>query len=204
MEEIKNLILKKYPEFIFTDENEMIIEKLFQYFSRDEKFNNEKYSLKKGILLMGNVGSGKTTIMKIFKEFCTLKNMMKFTIVESKHIVREFSSDGLKTIDVYGRNSFYKTANNFNESFDKKRPFTYCFDDLGLEEINTQFYGNKTIVLAEIITDRYVCFTDNGMVTHGITNLDLPKLKELYGERVFDRMKEIFNFFSLNQKSYRK
>jgi DNA replication protein DnaC len=58
--------------------------------------------------------------------------------------------------------------------------------------------------MAEILTDRYDMFIRHKMKTHITTNLTFQQIKESYGGRFYDRMKEMFNVISLTGKSLRK
>lgn len=79
----------------------------------------------------------------------------------------------------------------------------YCFDDLGTES-NSKYFGKEKNVMAEIILNRY----DNNLdyrTTHLTTNFTAEKIKEQYGTRVTDRIKQMFNIiqFDVNAKSRR-
>ena len=198
----KELLKLKQSEFVLNEKNEKIINLLLWYFTGNAKFEKDGLLLKKGILLYGGIGSGKTTIFKIFNNFTKEIRKNTFQMMETRYIVREFFIDGMKTIDRYGRESFGTAVHG--GGFNRENPRAYFFDDLGLEESNSNLYGNKSNVIAEIILDRYNCFQDYGMKTHASTNLSIPELITLYGNRFADRAKEMFNVLTLNCKSFRK
>ena len=56
-------------DFIYTSENKYTLDLLLMYFGRNLDFEkeNENYSLKKGIGLIGGCGTGKTSIFKTFE-----------------------------------------------------------------------------------------------------------------------------------------
>jgi DNA replication protein DnaC len=129
----------------------------------------------KGILLIGNIGTGKTIIAS-----CVLNNPIgKFEMVNCNKLAAQF--DGrYDEIDYY-------TKENYCGGF-------LCFDDLGDErEIN--HYGNRINLMSELLKERYVNVPHNRtMVT---TNLTPDQMKEKYGERVYSRMREMFNIIPI-------
>ena len=148
------------PSFKVLPEDYEIIFKLLVYFLRDEP-TAEKYqiSFRKGILLTGPVGCGKTSLMHLVKFFLP---------AESRHIVKpcrdvcfEFSQEGYTIIRKYSHQSLNKDDS----------PKTYCFDDLGTES-TLKYYGNDCNVMAEILLSRYDMFIHHQMRTHITTNLN--------------------------------
>jgi len=142
----------------------------------------------KGILLAGCVGSGKTSLMQI------LRPLASFGMVSCRHVARDFSTDGGKILDKYGR---YLPTQPITGS----TPGTikdYCFDDLG-EEKNSKFYGVESNVMAEIIQDRYEYYLSQGAKTHFTTNLKPEEIENEYGDRVWSRLKEMCHIIYLGQ-----
>jgi len=125
-------------------------------------------------------------------------------MVDSRYVVRDFLLQGMKAIDTYGRKSFYTRTSNNQEIEDYTKPITYCFDDLGLEEINANLYGNKMSVMIDVMLDRYSMFKSHGMITHSISNLSIENISKLYGDRALDRFREMFNHIVITGKSLRK
>ena len=169
---------------LLTEDAEIIL-KLITWFIKDEEM-----ALKldidpgKGILLVGPVGCGKTSLMSIcrFLVAAELRHSMK----SCRDIAFEFMKDGHDIFHKYTRGSFYQ------EKFESK---TYCFDDLGLES-TMNFYGNQCSVMAEILLSRYDLFHSFGMITHITTNLNSSEMEEKYGKRVRSRMRELFNLIA--------
>lgn len=194
-EKFINVIKKIIPDFKINKIREDFYKLLFLYFSKDEKYEecDSSYSLSKGLLIIGKIGNGKSTIMEIFKN--------NFKIIPARYIVREFHIEGMTILDKYGRHSFHHTAAN---ACDYGKPITYCFDDLALEETDSKLYGNSANVMADILLDRHEMFQKFGLITHAITNLEVDDLKEIYGDRIRDRMKEMFNLIVFLDDSLRK
>jgi DNA replication protein DnaC len=180
------------PNFKLYPEDYEIIFKLLIYFKHDN-VNAEKYdiSLRKGIILSGPVGCGKTSLMSLIK-FITPQEY-RFIVKPCRDISFEFFQDGYSVIRKYS-----------NLSFTKDIPKTYCFDDIGTET-NLKHYGNECNVMAEILLSRYDLFISKKMITHLTTNLDSNEIEEFYGTRVRSRLREMFNLiaFDFNSKDKR-
>jgi DNA replication protein DnaC len=174
------------PNFKVHAEDYEIIFKLLIYFLKDAA-NTEKYnlSLRKGILLSGPVGCGKTSLMNLVK--LTLPQEQRYIVKSCREVSFEFIQDGYTIIRKYSTHSFNKDV-----------PKTYCFDDLGTEN-NLKYYGNDCNVMAEILLSRYDLFINRKMLTHITTNLSSSEIEELYGERVRSRMREMFNLIAFNE-----
>jgi DNA replication protein DnaC len=169
--------------------NEHVIRLLCHYFSGDERFELEGFSLKKGILLFGGVGVGKTTLMRRFVN----NQIQSFKVVMCRHVEDIFSQEGDKTLVEYSHPQQISVNGN---------PFGHqhlgiCFDDLGTEP-KSKYYGKETNVMAEIILNRY----DNELpfnMTHITTNCDTQELFNRYGNRVTDRMTAMFNLIGFEK-----
>lgn len=160
---------------------------LTEYFSKDEAFVKRGYDLNKGLLVVGPVGTGKTEAFNVFQEIFRCSNQF-FLIVATRHIIRDYTNDGAKILNKYGKKSFD----------------TIYFDDLGLEEVNTKMFGNNANVMSEILMDRYENFKRKGVLTFASSNLSAKQFEEIYGERMRDRMREMFNIIQVTGKSFRK
>lgn len=161
-----------------------IIYKLLVYFIMDEK-SCLKYNIdpKKGILLTGPVGCGKTSLMFLMKYFSRVKIP---AVKPTREIAFEFIKDGYEVINKYG-----------------KQNISYCFDDLGVEQ-SLKYFGNECNVMGEILLSRYDLFVKNGVRTHATTNLNAIELENMYGNRVRSRLRELFNLISFDQNTQDK
>lgn len=176
--------------FIIDDHNKTLIEKLALYFTNDEKFNVAGYSLKKGILIMGNVGRGKTELMKFFQ-----KNKKRcYTVIPCTTVANEYLiyKDEIEKVYSSGLEKPLHDPSVFFQKF-----IGYCFDDLGTEEVKNAF-GNKKNVLTDIIMAIYT--KKDFEKFHITTNLDIDdkEFEDRYGTRVVSRFKEMFNVFVLD------
>jgi DNA replication protein DnaC len=164
---------------------------LCSYFASDTR---SAYDLHKGILILGKVGSGKSTIMKFFAS-----NQHHSYRVESMiDITSDYKTHGEKGVEMYNIN-FQRSPNVYGLT-----SYGYCFDDLGTEEIPAKHYGEAKNVFAEIMQLRYhASHLVPYKSTHATTNKDLNELKDLYGSRAYDRMKEMFNVVVFDHGSFR-
>ncbi len=166
-----------------------LLRKLLIYFFADQelaKANN--IDLKKGVLLSGPVGSGKTSIMALVRYFQCAQQ--RHVLKPCREIVFEFLSKGFDTITKYSK-SFQKPEGTLS-------PVVYCFDDLGIENKAT-YYGNECDVMKEIIMSKYDLFESIGMMTHFTTNLNEEELEVRYGENVISRLHAMTNFMAFDK-----
>ena len=199
--------LTKGKEFEETPDTLKNIAPVVLYFSRDPDFfkserlltrigNTElKPNFSKGLLIFGNYGNGKTSIMLSMQKFmCHYRLKGWFKAAKSHELVTEF--EGIQT--PLDRTEFYKKY--------AKHPL--YIDDVKKEKIASNF--GKVDVIREIIEKRY----DNNAITHitcnqreGDATIDiedtLAEFGERYGEHVYDRMFEMFNIIEFKGKSFR-
>lgn len=179
-------------QFDVDDDNAGVVTYICQYFANDPEFKGD---LGKGLFLMGGVGVGKTSIMKFF-----FKNQrFSYRVDSCRDVETNYAQLGDNYID---SRSFNMPISTNGDPYGHQ-VIGFCFDDLGTEA-NGKHYGKEKNVLAEIILNRY----DNQLPfisTHLTTNLTAQQVKDFYGDRVTDRMRQMFNFvkFPVNAKSRR-
>lgn len=179
-------------DFHLNETDKEIYTRVILYFFQDEKFEkiNPNYNLNKGLLIMGNVGVGKSIMLLVFRKFVMecLQNRV-FTIEKTIDIAGNFSLEGYPIIQQHGDQCF----SNKNGRMADRVPRTKCYDDLGSEEQSTSFYGSKINVMEKIILKRYDFFITHKMKTFITTNLSPSQLESKYGERVMSRLREMMN-----------
>ncbi len=191
--------------FAYDKDNTGIYVALSAYFMGLESFETEgpsllgtpnaKLSLNKGLLLFGNRGVGKTVLMELFAH----NPYQPFLVIPCTQIEREFEKDGVEVIDRYSNRLI---VNDPGRHYGHKT-LGYCFDDLG-NEADGKHYGKTLNVMERILEDRYRhC---RGPLTHLTTNGEIEQLEKAYGERVYDRMVQMFNLiqFPKTAKSRRR
>lgn len=88
----------------------------------------------------------------------------------------------------------------FNENYSGINPVERAFDELGRETIPAKYYGNEVNVMEQIFQLRY----DMKVKTHVTTNLRPFQIEKYYGEHIYDRAIEMFNFIEVKGESRRK
>jgi len=144
----------------------------------------------KGILITGEVGVGKSVILKAFAN--ALKHWGKsYRFVNCADVVLEYENTGILTRYMG------------NEAGYSGKPAKFCFDELGRETMPALHYGNKRNVLQHILAYRYNHWQSFGLITHATTNASPMELVSLYGEHIADRIKEMFNTIVMTGESRR-
>lgn len=167
--------------------------KLLSYFLEDKEVAaHYGIDLKKGLLVTGPIGCGKTAIMNVLCSLC--EGLGKPDIIKCRDLSFEFSEDGYSVVSKYSKQSFYR-----NSGFPFP-PRTICFDDLGLEP-QTSHWKNSCQIMAEILLSRYEYFVEDGMLTHVTTNLNTKELEEVYGNRIRSRLRQMFNLIAFDPAS---
>ena len=140
-------------------------------------------SHKPGLMLQGNVGVGKTTMLRSIK-----------SVIDAM--------DGRRTLQVV---TAWKLATMHKD--DKKAYGELCgtpllgIDDLGTEPRVVKDYGNDLTPLAELLTERY----EKRLCTIITTNMGKSEIRDAYGERVYDRLCELCNTVTYPQgESFRQ
>lgn len=178
--------------FKIIEEDHDIIFRLLVYFLRDdENAKRLNISFKKGLLLTGPIGCGKTSLMNLMRYISAAHTHHIMT--STRKISFQFIQEGYSIIQKYSDGSFV-TGNQEWE------PKIYCFDDLGAEN-TLKYFGNDCNVMAEILLSRYDYFVSHNMITHITTNLNSTELETMYGNRVRSRLREMMNLISFDNVS---
>ena len=163
-------------EFRILPDDHRILYSLVNYFIQEKEACKElELDLRKGILLTGPVGCGKTALMALMRDL--VPHQMPYKIIPARNLVFAFSHLAHKVIEDYGDGGYY------------------CFDDLGVEPMG-RYYGRDCNVMGEVLISRYELFRKYKKRTHITTNLNAGELEERYGSRVRSRMREMFNLLS--------
>lgn len=157
------------------EETKLIVLEILKWCLMDETFKGD---LQKGLWLSGAIGCGKTLTLKIFVEFMGYAHK----------IVGQYSA--IQIIELW------KSKNS------KERLFVspIFIDDLGTEQTEINNYGTKELPIYEIFNRRYL---ERKFLMFITTNLNPSRIEERYGDRVRDRIKEIFNIMPMIGSSRR-
>ncbi len=188
-EEIRNKF-RSIPNLQTSEEWKSKVSEIMKYFIGEGTLDKNK-----GLLLIGEVGCGKTTIMNIFKH--NPKNC--YAVKSSREIASLYASEGHGVVSKYSK----PLVQTFPEMFWGQTSLGLCLDDMGTESIKKN-YGNGLNVVEELVLNWYDSRKFN--MLHATTNLGYDDLKEAYGVRVVDRLTEMMNVikFSAKETSKRK
>lgn len=161
-----------------------------------------KYDPNKGLWLWGDIGTGKSTMLEIIRDYSHLvrpsvcyrekddpRSMHKdawpysFRITNASYVAGMFAKEGYPGIEEY---------------------ITSCrqaFDEVGRECIPTGYFGNMENVFQYIFQRRYDI--RRGDFTHVTSNLAPEQIGEIYGDHIYDRCFEMFNFVQMSGESWR-
>ena len=137
-----------------------------------------------GVMMIGGVGSGKTTLLRALQ-----KGYWWMMQDESCDYQREYCLDIVNA----------KQLGDSNKTWQK-----LGIDELGVEPVEVQNYGNISTPSSDVLTYRY----DRRLPTFVTTNLaqdakDGETLRDRYGDRLADRFNEMFYVIGFYNSSYR-
>lgn len=172
---------------VFQEDHELLLTLLVYAIGDLEGAAKRNLDLKKGILLNGPIGCGKTSLMTLVNYFFPMGK--QYQIKSAREISFEYEKEGYSTIIRYSKSTINKHIPNI-----------FCFDDLGIEQPQ-KYFGNECNVMAEILLSRYDLFVSKGIPTHLTTNLSASELESKYGNRLRSRMREMFNLVAFDKNS---
>lgn len=147
-----------------------------------------------GLLLYGNVGTGKTTMMYAL---CRVINY--FARPEYNELV--IDDDYKKAINIVRAKDVVDAYQNDRSLYDRMcKVKLLAIDEFGIEAIDVKSYGNSNEPIIDLLSMRY----DNRRCTVISSNLDLNEIRNRYGIRLQDRFIEMFKMVAFTGKSYRK
>lgn len=188
--ELRSKIISENPDFVLDESNSHIFDMLCAYFSGDQSF--EMFgSFKKGIMLYGPVGCGKTSLMRMF----SVNSFRPFGINPVRKIADEYAS---KDGGVLALNKFSSMIDVYAHEYYGHNQIGRCFDDVGTEESKKNF-GNEVNVIQDVL---YKIYDSNQFSNfHLTTNLSGDEIESLYGHRIRSRMREMFNVIKFDTGS---
>jgi DNA replication protein DnaC len=183
----KEKIYEICPEFEVDRFNKNVLNDIFLYINGEGNLDSSK-----GILLWGNIGTGKSTLLKIIAETMRLQGR-GFKVVNCPFLAADYSNCGMEALNESTWNTVQHGAS---------RPLNRGFDELGREPIPSRYYGNEMNVMQYVLHCRYD-FRQT-VKTFATTNLRQEAIANMYGEYIFDRIGEMCNFIELRGESRRK
>jgi len=154
---------------------------LFQHEFSQERVVDTGYAIaKQGVLLAGDVGVGKTTILR------SMASRICGEYLSVPELAITFSRFG---------------AEGFWELLERARSWDLFLDDLGAEE-TVKSYTNP-LPIPDLLYRRYDLWQSRGIRTHIASNLSAKGIEDRYGLRVRDRFREMMHVIPCTGKSLR-
>lgn len=150
-------------------------------------------SSEKGVLLIGNIGCGKSMLMRVMQRlFKDTENSFRWVSAKDlKDMMEEMNVLDIKIR--YGSNL----------------KMDLYIDDIGIQK-NKNDYGNVVNIISEIIFEREELFSLEGFKTHLSSNLipssngNIDTIETVLGKRVMDRISGMCEIISWESKSLRR
>jgi hypothetical protein len=163
--------------FVIDDNNRQIINDLF--FWAIDRQESTSFDCTKGLLLQGDIGTGKSTLIRALRRFDIAfrgkdergRNLGGFMLANAKDVCLAYCEGGVSALKRYMR-------------------ITAAFDELGREQLSSTHFGAQLQVMGYVIESRY----DKQLRTLFATNILNPdELGERYGKFVCDRLRQMTN-----------
>lgn len=192
--ELANAIYAAYQVEVSLRGNKLILdEDTKQHIQTAAEWLSDPHG-KCGLMLQGLYGNGKTTLMMaicnligyLFDSACS-NERMSVKVIEAKEIARLGSRDET-------RESYVQL---FNEEL-------LAIDELGEEPAEIINYGMVYTPVKDLLLERYRRQKFTIVSTNLINTRENPQLKNHYGERVVDRIREMMKIVVFKNDSYRK
>jgi len=176
----RNFTSKFYLDFVIDKNNENVIKKLCEIAAGQTN--------KKGLIVHGPVGTGKTLLLLIFADF-RKKVFPKTRKRGGRYLGEELRRDYYKFFTPNRMLSeFVKNGHDF---LNEIHGDILMLDDMG-EQATIQHFGNVVNVLAGLIMGRYDQIKlNNSLEFYGTTNLTSKQLSDIIGVRAFSRLIEM-------------
>ena len=162
-----NVVKSRGVKFVLDEPTEQKIEKVVKWMLE---------SPKRGLLLCGTLGNGKTSMLRALKY-------------------------------LFGSSAVYMEAQSAYDYFKQNQSLPsvspkgiLLIDDLGVEPPSYNDFGNIRYPLTEFLMSRY----RTNSTTVIATNCNFDQIGEIYGDRIQDRMREMFAMITYIEPSYRK
>src|SRR5690554_5804373 len=179
LKELSEVLSKRGDSLVVNETNKRVLGQIVLWYTLDKRFKGD---LRKGLMIRGNVGTGKTVIVKALKKLIKSKEGKNACFLHSIELQDLYIQNDLDGIDRA-----------------KKRDYT-IIDDVGTEAAETKLYGNAKEPFNDVFDYRY----RNDKITIITTNLPPSEIENTYGTRIIDRFRECMNDLVLDGKSFRK
>ena len=173
---------------ILTPQTQEIIEYLCLYFSEDPAFESatpppfllsETPSLKKGLLIIGPNGVGKTFAFEVFSRLYHFGFIKRYySMTDTRAVASDVTRNGIEAIRNYVNGD-------------------RLFNELGSEPV-AKSYGNPINAMYEVIFEREKKHAEKGFKTHFTSNLSSNQIAEQYDLAILSRLRGMCNIIEFN------
>ena len=195
MEFFRAAFLKVEPRFDPKLTDKDILNSIFAWVWKLDKFNKLKLDYNKGFCFYGDLGLGKSMILQALRQYRNSIvarhesqkedfRMKGIWLKAASELANIFSVDGQPALIQY-------TSDDIN----------LIIDELGREPRPAKYFGTELNVIQFVLQLRYDHRRDS--VTHITTNLKPEDIAQYYGEYIADRCREMFNFIEFKGASLR-
>lgn len=142
-----------------------------------------------GLLLCGGCGNGKSTFVKAFQQ-----------ILNRLNIRNEYRRESWSMRIRDARSLAYLCKSDYREWENMCSLPMLAVDDLGIEPLEIQDYGNILYPMTDLLTQRY----ERQLFTIVTTNLTPAEIRTKYGDRIADRFNEMMLKVVFDNPTYRE
>jgi hypothetical protein len=184
------------PGFTINPYNNDLYGNLLRYFNGQPGM----YDLKKGLIIYGGYGVGKSMAFSVMKLY-----MQSNQPRENSNLFKSTSTDDI--IEYYRSN---QNLNFFGWNRDTQnprlpgRPINLFIDEFTVDRPERVYGVDIRSILINLMMLRYEVFIKQSKLTHLATNLNPGTIGDILNEKLADRFIEMFNFIELKGTSFRK
>jgi DNA replication protein DnaC len=142
--------------------------------------------VKKGVCFSGSKGIGKTLNLDIFSKINHALYKVETEVWEVTEIEIQYKAGGAGLLDKLGRVP------------------ALVINEIGMESKSLMDFGTARNLIADLLILRYRAFQTHGYKTYLTSNMKWDSIRTHYGERIADRMQEMFIPMLLTGESKRK
>lgn len=179
------------PNFDFNRAPRDLHNTLLAWTWRYDPWNVLQFDYDRGILLLGDIGRGKSATLLILRRYHALLYNEDYTLHQRDHRLGIRYAPASLIVGAYGDGGMEGIAQYTDKDSN------LIIDELGREPAEANNFGTKLDVLQYVLQTRY----DNRHtgVTHATTNMDVDEIIHRYGAHIADRFSEMFNIYKFHE-----